>query len=363
MATNPLNRFQPMLIAGLLPLLVFTWFTRDVAGQIDFWLLWLVAMTMVGLPLVFTEIALANRSGTTPLIGLQKLTREADVATTWRGFGGLTVLLLLTVISHLLNSSANLLHPLMPNIAMPALLAIMALVAIGFSFAKYLSGWASFALAIIGLMINITQSGWATWQMTQTSLTEWSLAVVLALVCVGAGTGLYWHSRANELLNQAEKSDKAVASRSVLPVWCFQLVGGAVVAMSISKISGLAGVVYALAMLAGASYLLHLVTQQVSLRLHQQGFNFLALVMVAVASLILSMLPTAWLNHILIIISLISAMWLAVFAGWQMKISHLRKSLNFSSEKIYNVWRIAVRIVVPLAVVLALVGWLMGLTK
>ncbi len=34
----------------------------------------------------------------------------------------------------------------------------------------------------------------------------------------------------------------------------------------------------------------------------------------------------------------------AIFAGWIMKISHLRKSMNFSNEAFYNIWRIAVRI-------------------
>jgi len=89
----------------------------------------------------------------------------------------------------------------------------------------------------------------------------------------------------------------------------------------------------------------------------------LALVVLAVLSLALAMVPTAWLNQLIIVISLVTAVWLAVFAGWQMKISHLRKSLNFSSEGLYNLWRIAVRIIVPLAVVLAIVGWVLGWAK
>ena len=46
----------------------------------------------------------------------------------------------------------------------------------------------------------------------------------------------------------------------------------------------------------------------------------------------------------------------AVFSGWQMKISHLRKALSFDHEMTYNVWRIAMRVVIPLAIVLAIVG-------
>ena len=50
----------------------------------------------------------------------------------------------------------------------------------------------------------------------------------------------------------------------------------------------------------------------------------------------------------------------AVFVGWVMKISHLRKALNFSNEAIYNLWRIAVRIVLPLSIVLAIIAIVMG---
>ncbi|WP_394261346.1 hypothetical protein [Moraxella boevrei] len=364
-----IHRLQPLLIAGLLPLLIFAWFTRDVAGQIDFWLLWLVAMTLVGLPLVFAEIALAHRSGTTPLVGLSTLTREADVATVWRGFGWLTVLLLMTVVGHLLSSSAEVLQPNfspISTIASPALLAIMALITLGLSFTKHLSGWLAVGLAIIALMLNISQNGMATWQMTATSLSEWSLAVVLALVCVGAGTGLFWHSRANQLLvnnDSVNKDNKPVASRFVLPIWCFQMVGGALVALALQPTSQTSAICSALAMIAGASYLLHLITYQVSLKISKQSFNFLALVIALVISLGLAMLPNWALNQLVIVLSLLTASWLAIFAGWQMKISHLRKSLNFSSEMVYNLWRIAMRIVVPLAIVLALIGWIMGLVK
>ena len=360
------NRSQPILIAGLLPLLVFTWFTRDYIGQIDFWLLWLVAMTLVGLPLVFAEIGLAHRSGTSPLVGLPKLTREADVSTVWRGFGWLTIVLLMAVVGHLLASSGEVVQPLVNGMAMPALLAILALLVIGLSFAKHLAGWLAFGFAVAALLVNVIHAGIVSWQVTNTSLTEWAAAVVLALVCVGAGTGLFWHARTHQMLTAdttTEADERLSASRYVLPVWSCQLVGGALIAMTLSPNSSLAAMLNAVAMVAGAAYLLHILTHQVSLRWQQQSFNFLVLVILAVLCLALAMVPTGWLNQLIIVISLIAAVWLAVFAGWQMKISHLRKSLNFSSEGLYNLWRIAVRILVPLAVLLAIVGWVLGLAR
>lgn len=50
----------------------------------------------------------------------------------------------------------------------------------------------------------------------------------------------------------------------------------------------------------------------------------------------------------------------AIFVGWLMKISHLRKSLNFAQETTYNLWRIAVRILSPLAIVIAMVAVVLG---
>ena len=62
----------------------------------------------------------------------------------------------------------------------------------------------------------------------------------------------------------------------------------------------------------------------------------------------------------MVICGLLLVLGYAIFVGWLMKISHLRKSIQFSSEAIYNLWRIMVRIVVPLSVVLALLGWLLA---
>ena len=39
-----------------------------------------------------------------------------------------------------------------------------------------------------------------------------------------------------------------------------------------------------------------------------------------------------------------------------MKISHLRKSMNFSNELFYNLWRIAVRVVLPVSIILAIIS-------
>ena len=61
-------------------------------------------------------------------------------------------------------------------------------------------------------------------------------------------------------------------------------------------------------------------------------------------------------NLLLIVWGLVICLIYAIFAGWIMKMSHLRKALNFSNEGFYNLWRIAIRVVVPLSIILAMVA-------
>lgn len=61
-------------------------------------------------------------------------------------------------------------------------------------------------------------------------------------------------------------------------------------------------------------------------------------------------------NPLLMLWGLVICLIYSIFAGWMMKISHLRKSMNFGNEAIYNLWRIAVRVVSPLAIILAIVA-------
>jgi len=46
-------------------------------------------------------------------------------------------------------------------------------------------------------------------------------------------------------------------------------------------------------------------------------------------------------NVLLMLWGLVICLIYAIFAGWIMKISHLRKAMNFSNELFYNLWRIA----------------------
>ena len=229
-------------------------------------------------------------------------------------------------------------------------------------------------LMLVGLLLGVANGlPNIAFAMTDISLSEWARAVALALVSVGAGTGLYWFGQSlvskqavtavgvDNYNAQKSSRDQAAqeyrATKLVLPIWILQLVVG-VVALFISGmvLPPIGQLLYWVGVLFVASYLLHYSSQQLA---HKFGLLVSVVLTFVLALLLVVAIPTNWLVGILVIISSIAVLLLSVFAGWQMKISHLRKSLNFGNEAFYNLWRVAIRLIVPLALLLALIGWVM----
>ena len=373
-------RYASYFIAALLPLLLFRWFAPASIGEIDFWLLWLLAMVLVSLPVVYAEIALAYRSVDAPLAGMQKLTREADASPIWRSFGWLAALVSILIAALVISgASTGILAaltelnsaPAIPDFAIAAGLMVIAVLLSLLGVAPLPIG---LGLMVIGLLLGVANGlPNIDFAMTDISLNEWARAVALALVSVGAGTGLYWFGQnlvtkqvatavdTDNINAQKPARSRAMseyrATKLVLPIWILQLIVG-VVALSISGMAlpPIGQLSYWIGVLFVASYLLHYSTQQLA---HKFGLLVSLVLTFVLALLLVVIIPTVWLVGLLVIISSIAVLLLSIFAGWQMKISHLRKSLNFGNEAFYNLWRIAIRLIVPLALLLALIGWVM----
>ncbi len=367
-------RYASYFIAVLLPLLLFRWFAPASIGEIDFWLLWLLAMVLVALPVVYAEIALAYRSVEGPLAGMQKLTRESDASPIWRSFGWLAALVSIVIAALIISgASTGILTALtelnstpdVPSFAVAAGLMVITVLLSLLGTAPLPIG---LGLMVVGLILSIANGvPNISFAMTDISLVEWARAVALALVSVGAGTGLYWFGQnlvSRQTVTAVEASSQQAQSRAardyratklVLPIWILQVLVG-VVALFISGMSlpPIGQLLYWAGVLFVVSYLLHYSTQQLA---HKFGLLVSLIITFVLALLLVVAIPTTWLVGILVIVSSIAVLLLSVFAGWQMKISHLRKSLNFSSEAFYNLWRVAIRLVVPLALLLALIGW------
>ena len=373
-------RYASYFIAALLPLLLFRWFVPASIGEIDFWLLWLLAMVVVSLPVVYAEIALAYRSVDAPLAGMQKLTREADASPVWRSFGWLAALVSIIIAALVISgASTGILAaltelnsaPTVPSFAIAAGLMVIAILLSLLGVAPLPIG---LGLMVLGLLLGVANGlPHVDFAMTDISLSEWARAVALALVSVGAGTGLYWFGQnlltkqvltavdASNLNTQNSARNRTTneyrATKLVLPIWLLQLVVGIIALfMSGLSLSPIGQLLYWVGVLFVVSYLLHYSTQQLA---HKFGLLISLVVTFVLALVLVIAIPSTWLVGILVIISSVAVLLLSLFVGWKMKISHLRKSLNFGNEAFYNLWRIAMRLVVPLALLLALIGWVM----
>ncbi len=373
-------RYASYFMAALLPLLLFRWFAPTSIGEIDFWLLWLMAMVLVSLPVIYAEIALAYRSVEAPLAGMQKLTREADASPLWRSFGWLAAIVAIIIAALVISgASSGILSALtelnsapdLPSFAVAGGLMVIAVLLSLLGVAPLPIG---LGLMVAGLLLGMANGlPHIDFAMTDISLSEWARAVALALVSVGAGTGLYWFGQhlvtkqtitAVESGNQYAPSSRASnasntyrATKLVMPIWILQLVVG-IIALFISGLAlpPIGQLLYWIGVLFVASYLLHYSANQLA---HKFGLVVSLLMTLVIGLLLVIAIPTTWLVGLLVVISSVAVLLLSIFAGWRMKISHLRKSLNFGNEGLYNLWRIAIRLIVPLALILALIGWVM----
>ena len=380
------------LLACVLPLFLFTWFAEPYASQMDFWLAWLVAMLLVSLPVLFAEIGLARRSGQSPLLAMPVLTRESDSSMAWRGYGWLAQLTALSLAALVIASIGvhgqalfAMVGVVLPTFVVGALLMAVVLIisTLGFGLIKPMLLLALLAvLATIGIHLadgfELTNI-----QMTAFSLAEWARAVALALLCFAVGGGVYWWELSQTNLNQTQPNQvnqsaqsQLSASRQVLPILAVQVVVGlvamvlvaskeATLSMTLMLMSTDTTLVQGakmgstlasgLLVMAGVSLAIALVSMtmiQVKERL-----GLVKSMLMLLPALVLVVLPVYVLWGLTVMLSIISVLMLSIFVGWQMKISHLRKSLNFSSEINYNLWRVAIRIFVPLALLVAMVGW------
>ena len=353
-----LNRFQGVLLAFLLMVLlagrVESLVTTQAVHQIDFWLVWLGCMVVLTLPMLLLESALAKRTQTLPLQALPGLTRDADASTRWRSVGWLAfgaVLLLAGALSSqvsvyglgLFTSNGNLsvVTTALPYVVIAGVVAL-----------SFVSKWLPLigTLLIVVLMgLGLLQLATSSWQGTHFAFTEWAGAVELALVATGVGLGIYWQTALIQTTTSRQK---------ILPIWIAQVVGGGVVAFGLVSLSnhinqGAVVAIYDLALLSGAAMLFAFARQQLIAR----GIHVIVVWVVLLASLAIWTLPikTSLLSVTLALTILVSAMY-AIFSGWKMKSSHLRKALDLNNEGLYNLWRVMIRLVVPLAVLVALVG-------
>jgi hypothetical protein len=356
MQHNALSRWLSPLMAFCLSFIIIATLAPvtgiQVERQIDFWILWLVTMVILALPICYLEIALAKRSKVTALQALSNLTRDADASQRWRIVGWLAVVFIPFLAGGILDNASELLvEYVLPISATNFLFIGLAIAAMIISFIPRTIIVLLTALGVIGSLIlaNVFGTALPEWKVTPLAFSEWGHATILALVASGLGLGLYWQSN----LSTAQTDD--VATKTVLPIWIAQLL--AVIAFGFFAIHAqIPAFAFILAVVAGAALLLQMAREQLA---HRQIAVLVQWAILLIAVLVWAIPQTSLIfNHVLVLWGLIICFIYAIFAGWIMKISHLRKSMNFSHEALYNIWRIAVRIILPLAIIMAIIAYI-----
>ncbi|MEX5442595.1 hypothetical protein WCE14_04310 [Acinetobacter schindleri] len=353
MQDNAMSKWLSPLMAFCLSFLIIATLAPitgiQIDRQLDFWMLWLATMLILALPVCYLEIALAKRSKTTALQALSSLTREADSSQRWRIVGWLAVVFIPFLAGAMLNHASNVVSIANLEVQQPAILAGLVIAALLLSLIPRLILVGITTIGVIASLVlaNVMGTALPEWQITPVQFSEWGNATVLALVASGLGMGLYWQS------SLAAVKQQDVATKTVLPIWIAQLL--AVIAFGFFAVKA---EVPAFALIAAIVAAAALMLQMAREQLQQRQINvIIQWVIVAVATLVW-LIPniTPVFNNLLILWGLVISLIYALFAGWIMKISHLRKSMNFSSEAFYNIWRIAVRVVLPVSIVVAIIA-------
>lgn len=184
----------------------------------------------------------------------------------------------------------------------------------------------------------------APWHLTAMTLPEWGNAVVLALIATGLGLGIY---------AQTDLEKKDSTSRLAMPIWCAQIV--AIIVFSFFAIQAQASALAVVVMVVfGSALLLQCAKAQLAERKASVVLQYLVWILPCFAWACSAILPA--LDLTLMLWGLSNCLIYAVFVGWVMKISHLRKAMNLNTEFSYNLWRIAVRVVVPVSIIVAMGG-------
>lgn len=334
-----------ILIAGLAPSLGLM-----VDRQIDFWALWLGSMLILALPIAYLEIALAKRSKTTALNALSSLTRDADASSKWRIVGWMGCVFIPFLAGGILSNTADLsVQYLQLGLAPSIVLLLCVLLSVVLSFIPRAILIAVMTVGVLAslLLANVFGTNLEAWHVTPVEFKEWGNATILALVATGLGLGLYWQSSLNTLQQQD------AASKTVLPIWVAQLL--AVIAFGYFGVSAqLPAYSILLTVIFAAALMIQLAQEQLQHRQVAVAVRYL----IIVAALLLWLIPGIQmiLNPVLMLLGLLICLGYSIFVGWLMKISHLRKAMNFSNEAVYNLWRIAIRIILPLSIVLAIIS-------
>lgn len=371
-------------------------------GGLAFFGAFLVCLLVLALPLRLLELMLGRRSRRSPIDGMAVLTREADAGRGWRvaaWASGAADILALAGLALLAGWGATFLgHRLLSDtvhtataagLVWPAGTGTAFILAAGLALLSHPRREIANVLALLALVLCLGvaalmgASSLSVYFDTTTSLgvDGWRDAMRAALLAGGGGLGVVWLTgmRLPKEVSLGQFTLGLVGLQAVLAglVWialapfaegAAAVVGSSAVLEQIPAVMGeeLSAALLFVALGIAAVFALAFAAEPLLTRLGEKGISRLpAVVLVFVSGAVLA--EILWMGGRVEGVSfllqgvrdllLLVLAGFSIFAGWIMKISHARKELNLPSEAVYNLWRVAVRLVVPLAVVFVLSGY------
>lgn len=316
--------------------------------HMSFMPVWLLFMVIAGLPLAFVEAAIVRRTKQLPLEALAPITRDSDISPIWRVIVPLAMLGLTLMMGQASHYATHNVAWTEPNVMLKeALPYLVMFFTVGFA-------WVGMRrlLPYVGVLVPVALivNAMSTPLLIQFSLLtpeQWQLVASAALLSGLSTSGIY----AWLLIYQAPQLR---ASSQVLPLWLTQTVVG-LLALAIGQTTGS---IYLVMYMLCAIFALAVCVEALGAQLQAKGWaKPIALGSVLLgAALTTSAAEYVAFDTVLKVVVLLALLGFAILAGWMMKTSHVRKALNFANEGIYNVWRVAIRLVVPITVLWLLVG-------
>ena len=370
-------------------------------GGLVFFGAFLACLRVLAVPLRLLELMLGRRSRRSPMDGMAALTREADVGRGWRATAwasGLADILALAGLALLAGWGASFLgHRLLSDavqtataagLVWPAGTGTAFIVAAGLALLSPARREVANVLALLvvvlclGIAALMGAGSLAAYDVATTLGADgWREAMRAALLVGGGGLGVVWLTgmRLPKEVSLGQFTLGLVGLQAVLAglVWmalapfaagAAGVVGSSAVLEQIPSVmgEGLAPALLFVALGVAAVFALAFAAEPLLTRLGEKGVSRLpAVVLVFISGAALAEIlwmggrveGVSFLLQAVRDLLLLVMAGFSVFAGWAMKISHARKELNLPSEGIYNVWRGAVRLVIPLAVLFVLTGY------
>lgn len=317
------------------------------AAHVSFMPVWLLFMLIAGLPLAFIDTIIIRRTQQLPLQGLIPMTRDADVQTTWRLLAPLSMLSVVLLIGYSAQDAKHYVEATEKVVLTESLAYLLLFLATGFAWVG-MRRLLSFVAVLVPVALVIQAiSAKHVWQLDLLTPEQWQLVAMSALFCSIGTVGVYaWIMTFLPLQGRA--------TQNILPLWLMQTLIGLLTLLAGQTTANLEAAIY----MPCAIFALAIATESIAAPLQAQHIKK----PIAFGGVLLVGILAAYLANYAIFETVFKIVWLVtiimwcLFMGWMMKISHVRKALNFSSEGVYNLWRVAIRLLVPLISVWLLIS-------